>query len=375
MDIYERLGVRKAISCCGTFTILGGALMDPRVLEAMQEASRSHVHLPELQRKAGERIAALIGVEAAFITTGASGGLMLSSAALLAGSDPARMSRLPDTTGMRHEVVICKCHRFNYDQAVRAAGATFVEIGHGSATRAWQMEAAIGDNTAFAFWVAEHNTNAALPFETFVRIAHERNIPVLVDNAAEVPPVSNLRKFNEMGADLVVISGGKGLRGPQSAGLILGRKELIEACRANSSPNDYLGRPLKVGKEEICGMVAAVELYLTDICRTERLVWERMVEHIVGELRGLPGVTARRHFPYNPSRQVPVAAIELGEGARCAVPEVLKRLQEGDPPIYAPAPATGFGYRPGNGFIINPHTMLEGEERIVARRLREILGG
>ncbi len=375
MDVYDRLGVRKAISCCGTYTILGGALMDPRVLEAMRQAARSHVLLDELQEKAGRRVAELIGVEAAFITTGAAGGLLLATAALLAGRDPEKMTRLPDMAGMPNEAVRCRCHRFGYDQCLRAAGARFADAGDERCTTAAQVEAAITERTAFCFWVAEHGTEAALPFPEFRRIAAAHGLPVLVDNAAEVPPVSHLRQYSDLGADLVVISGGKGIRGPQSTGLVLGRRDLIAACAAQSSPHDRIGRALKVGKEEICGLVAALELYITDIAPRERDIWEEMVAHILSRLEGLPHLSARRHFPYNPSRDVPVAVIELQEGLGMTVPQVLEKLKEKDPPIYAPAPAGGFGYPPGRGFIINPHTMAEGEEVIVGQRLREVLSG
>lgn len=374
MDIYEKLGVRKAISCCGTFTIYGGALMDPRVLKAMEEASRSHVLLEDLQVKAGQYVANLIGVEAAFITTGAAGGLFLATAALIAGTDRAKMARLPDTSGMANEVIVCKSQRFDFDRTIRTVGGRFVEIGNAQGTQPWEMEAAISERTAFAFWVPGLNEEAALPFETFRDIAHSRGLPVLVDNAAEVPPVENLRRYSDMGADLVVISGGKGIRGPQSTGLILGRSDLVEACRLNSSPDEtVIGRPLKVGKEELCGLVAALDLYINEISKREREVWEGMVAYMVEQLQGLPWAAARRHFPYRPSRDIPVVVVELLPGAPLTVAEIFARLQEKDPPIYAYAPAKGFGYLPGRGFILNPHTMLEGEERVVAARLREIL--
>jgi len=373
MNIYDKLGVRKAISCCGTFTVLGGALMDPRVLDVMKEASQTHVLIEELQEKAGKRVAELIGVEAAFITTGAAGGMFLSTAAFLAGKDPVKIHQLPDTTSMKNEVIVCKCQRFGYDHAVRSVGAKFVEIGDGGSTAAWEMEGAISEKTAFCFWVPEHNEGAALPFETFRDIAKAHGLPILVDNAAEVPPISNLSKYSDMGADLVVFSGGKGLRGPQSAGLILGKKEYIEACAANSSPNHSIGRPLKVCKEEICGMVAALELYINEICKRERDVWEQIVAHIVEQLQGIPNVKAWRHFPYRPSRHLPVVAVELGDGLGLSVGDVLAEMKEKDPPIYTYAPRTGFGYPPGKGFILNPHTMLLGEEQVVGKRLREIL--
>jgi len=373
VDIYERLGVQKVISCRGVVTVLGGSIMDSRVLDVMKEASRAHVVMEELLVKAGRRVAELIGVEAAFITTGASGGLFLASAALIAGSDPAKMARLPDTTGMKNEVIICKCQRYVFDQSFQAAGGRFVEIGDGIRTHPWQMEAAIGEKTAFSVWVPNTNEHAALPFETFRDIAKAHDVPILVDSAAELPPVSNLRKWTDMGADVVIFSGGKGIRGPQSTGLILGRQDLIDACRANSSPNLFIGRPLKVGKEEICGLVAALELYADEISKREGEIWERMAEHIIGRLQAIPNVKVWRHFPHNPTHLVPVVVIELEDACPVTVDEVLTRLEEGVPPIYAMAPKMGFGYPSGRGFTIKLHGMLEGEEQIVAQRLCEIL--
>jgi L-seryl-tRNA(Ser) seleniumtransferase len=188
--------------------------------------------------------------------------------------------------------------------------------------------------------------------------------------------VSNLRKYYDLGADLVVISGGKGLRGPQSAGLILGRRDLIEACAANSNPNDFIGRPLKVGKEELVGMVVALEIYLNDISKRERETWEQMVGHVVEALQDLSHVKTYRHFPYKPSRDVPIAVVELEAGLGMTLTEVEDRLNTGDPPIYVgPVELVGTLRERGvtDAFIINPHTMKEGEELQVANRLRQIL--
>ena len=370
--MYSKLGVRKAISCRGTYTDLGGSIVDPRVIDVMKEASRTHVLMEELHVKAGKYVAELLGVEAAFITTGAAGGLLLATAALIAGNDPARMSRLPCTAGMKNEVLICKCQRFAFDHPVRAAGGRFVEFGHGTDTAPWEMEAAINERTAYGLWLPAQNSYAALPFEVFRDIAKSRGVPVVVDCAGETPPVDNLTRYSKLGADLVVISGGKGIRGPQSTGLVVGKKELVNACRANSSPNLFIGRPLKVGKEEICGLVAALEIYLNETSITERDLWEKMVGHIVDRLRGIPGVEVRRHFPYQPTRHVPIIVIRLEEESGLSTAEVFRKLAEKDPPIYAYAPG-GFGYQRGRGFILNPHTMLEGEEYVVAERLREVL--
>jgi L-seryl-tRNA(Ser) seleniumtransferase len=375
MDIYDRLGVQKVINAQGTVTVLGGSIMDPRVLDVMKEASQHHILMEDLLGKAGERVAELAGVEAAFITSGASAGCFLATAALIAGDDPARMSQLPDTTGMQDEIIICKCQRYSFDQAFRLAGGKLVEIGNGQTTHAWEMEAAITDRTAFCVWVPTINEEMALPFATFVEIAKRHDLPVLVDPAAEIPPVANLRKWTDEGADVVIFSGGKSLRGPQSTGLILGRKQIIEACRANSSPNTMLGRPVKVGKEEICGLVAALELYVDEISKTEGAVWEAMVARILAALQGLDGVRAWRQFPHNPTKEVPVVVVELAEDHPLTPEDVLLQLREGDPPIWAIAPSRGFGYTPGQGFVVKVQGLQPGQDEVVATRLRAVLGG
>ena len=370
-DVYDRLRVKKIINAAGTVTVYCGALMPPQVLAAMAEAARHHVVLAELHEKAGKRIAELIGVEAAYVSAGAAAGLVLATAALIAGKDPVKMDRLPDTTGMKNEVILHKCQRMGYDPALRRTGAKLVEIGTAMRTQPWEMKTAINERTAFCFYAPGHNDDVALPFEVFRDIAKAHNLPILVDNAAEVPPASNLRLWTDLGADLVVVSGGKGIRGPQAAGLILGRKDLIEACAANGNPNHFIGRPMKVGKEEIVGMVTALELYLSDISQREQAIWEGMVAYILDQLRDVPRIRAWRHFPYRPTCQVPlvVVAFEDGFGLTCA--EVMDKLNQGEPPIYCGSPV-GYGYPRDRGLIINPHAMLEGQEVVVARRLREV---
>ncbi len=366
-DIYERLGVGKIFSCCGTWTIYGGSLMAPEVLEAMAEAARSHVVLEELLEKAGQRVAELIGVEAAHISSGAAGGLVLATAACVAGEDLAKIRRLPDTTGMKNEVVVHRCQRNGFDQAVYQVGVKFVEIGLAGRTEVWELEAAITENTAAIFYVPAINDAASIPFPEVVCTARAHGIPTIVDYAAEVPPVSNLRLYTDMGADLVVFSGGKGLRGPQSAGLVLGRKDLIKACAANGNPNYGIGRPMKVGKEEIVGMVTALELYLEKISKEERELWEGMVAHIVEALQDIPHIKGWRRFPYRPGRDVPIAMVDLEEGFGRTVEEVIEELRAGEPSIYVPGTPTGF--------FINPHTLPAGAEIPIARRLREVLAG
>jgi D-glucosaminate-6-phosphate ammonia-lyase len=237
MHIYEQLGVRRVINAYEHLTRLGGSIMDPEVLAAMTEASQWYIDLDQLQERVGQRIAARIGVEAAYVTGGAAAGLLISAAACIAGTDPARITRLPDTRGMRNEIVVERSHRNRYDHALRQVGATFVEYGYARGTEPWELEAAITPQTAAVAYCVTNATPWSLPLPTVATIAHRHGLPVIVDAAAELPPAENLRRFVDEGGDLVVFSGGKGLRGPQPSGLILGRRDLIVACQP--APHDW----------------------------------------------------------------------------------------------------------------------------------------
>ena len=251
MDIYTQLGIRPIINASATLTKLGGSLMPPEVMEAMAAASRHFVDLNVLQRAVGDRIAALTGNEAAYVSSGAAAGLTLATAACIAGKDPAAIAQMPDLTGLKNEVIIHRTHRNGYDHAVRQAGVRVVEIGSQAGTTAQDLEQAISAQTVAIFWFQGAMTgHGDLPLPEVIRVAKDHDIPVIVDAAAQLPPVSNLWHFTvELGAALVVFSGGKDLRGPQSSGLILGRRDLIEACALNGCPNHSIGRPMKVGKE------------------------------------------------------------------------------------------------------------------------------
>jgi L-seryl-tRNA(Ser) seleniumtransferase len=322
-------------------------------------------------------------VEAAFITSGASAGLFLSTAALLAGTDPKKMMQLPDTTGMRNEVIVCRAHRHGFDHILEVVGAKLVEIGltaHGTFPQ--DMELAINENTAFCFYTPSFLVGWDLEFEAFRDIAQAHNLPILVDFAGAIPPASNLHKYTDLGADLVVFSGGKGLRGPQGTGLILGRADLIEACAANSSPNTRsIGRMCKVSKEDIVGMVAALEIYLDEISKVEGEIWEGMVKYIVDGLGDIPYVTAGRYFPQRPEREIPVVSVRIEDESPVSCGQVVEELLAHEPSIriYG-GPGTryrgltsGFGFEHGKGFLILPSAMQEGEEVIVLDALRSIL--
>ncbi len=368
-DPYDRLGVRKLINAHGTLTRLGGSHMAPEVTAAMAEAAKSFVDLDELLAKSGEYIARLLGVEAAYVTCGAAAGLTLATAACVAAEDPAAISRLPDTRGLRNRVAIHRNHRNGYDQAIRQAGVEMVEFGWIKETFPWQMEAALDEQTAAVAYFAEFAGRGSLPLETVAEIAHRHGLPVIVDAAAEVPPVENLHRFAERGGDLVVFSGGKAIGGPQSSGLILGRRDLIAACARNANPNYALGRPMKAGKEEIIGLVVALERYLATDQAAEDARYEATVAYWVEALGAVPGLRVRRVCPVPPGVQpntIPRAYVEWDGTLGLSIAEAVRALRQGEPGIAVD--------HTGEALVLNPQVLAPGEERVVAERICEVLG-
>src|SRR5438876_467456 len=275
-NIYDRLGVRTRINAKGTYTYLTGSLVPPEVVQAMHQAAEHYVYLEELQIAAGKKIAEWLGVEAAMVTSGAAGAMTLATAACITGKDPDKIRRIPDLTGMRTEVVVQKSHRNGFDHAVRNVGVRLVEV-----ESLEEAEQAINAATAMLYYSNFAQNRGRIGLEQWVALGKKHGVPTFNDAAADVPPVSHLSEYNKMGFDLVAFSGGKGLRGPQCAGLLLGRKDLIEAALLNNNPNeDTIGRGMKVGKEEIVGMFAAVERYLKIDHDQEWKTWERKLGQI-----------------------------------------------------------------------------------------------
>ncbi|HUV95194.1 MAG TPA: aminotransferase class V-fold PLP-dependent enzyme [Anaerolineae bacterium] len=376
MDIYAQLRVNPIINAAGTLTAFGGSLMPAEVIDAMAAASRAFVDMAELHLAAGKRIAELIGVEAAHVCAGAAAGITLMAAACMTGTDLERIRQLPDTDGMRDRLIVQRAHRNPFDQAVRLAGARLVEI----AADAEELKGAMDGETAAVYCTfAWFCRGEALPFEQVLDIAHEAGVPVIVDAAAELPPAENLSRFVHEGADLVAFSGGKGIRGPQSSGLILGRKELIEACRLNDNPNMGVGRPMKVGKEEIVGLMKAVEIYLAQDHAVVEAVWERRVAHVIQALSCLEQVHARRQMPYGIGQLVPHVALTWDEKTvGITYQELVQRLRNGRPRIAIQLITPGPHSLPGpecSEIRVHPHTLRDGEEIVVAQRLEETLAG
>jgi len=300
-DFYRELGVRTFINAAGTYTLLSASLMLPEVVAAMSFAAKYFVDIEELQTAAGKRIAELIGCEAAMVTSGAAAALTLGTAACLTGEVPAYVRQLPDLTGLKSEVIIQKSHRFLYDHAIRNCGVKFVEI-----ETVAELENAINPNTAMMLFFNDNEAKGKIKAPEFAALGKKHRIPTFNDAAADVPPTENLAKYLRMGFDLVTFSGGKGMRGPQNAGLLLGRNDLIKAARLNSAPNgDSIGRGYKVSKETIIGMVVAVELYLKRDSESETREWDRRIQLLASSLADIEALkvevftpTIANHVPH-----------------------------------------------------------------------------
>lgn len=366
-DWLAELDVRPVINASATLTALGGSLMPPPVRAAMDAAAENFIDLRELQGKVGARIAELTRNEAAYVSSGAAAGIALAVAATMTGTDQASIDSLPDTSGFaKNEVVIQQVQRNGYDYSARMTGAKLVEVD----TTEEALEAAISDRTAAILWFAGgHFGVGALPIEQVIAIGKKRGVTVIVDAAAQIPTIENLWHFTrDLGADVAVFSGGKGLRGPQSSGLVLGRADLIEAVRANSSPNHSMGRPFKVGKEELIGCLAAVEWTLAQDEDAVIAGYEAAVELWLAGLRGLPGVIAERGYPSEAGQPHGRAIVTIGEGARLDRDALVAALWDRDPRIAV----SKLG---DDQIALNPQTLEPGEAEIVLNAIRELLGG
>ncbi|BCS32360.1 hypothetical protein TBR22_A15700 [Luteitalea sp. TBR-22] len=359
-DYFKELGVRPFINAAGTYTDMTASLMPPEVMAAINYASKHYVPLNELHDKVGERIATLVKAEAALVSSGAASAITLGTAGVLTGGDPQKVIDLPNLAGMKSEVIMLKSHRFGYDHAVRNCGVKIVEV-----ETAAELEKAINPQTAMMLFYNNNNSVGQVRDEEFVRLGKKHGIPTMNDCAADVPPVENLWKYTAMGFDLVCFSGGKGIRGPQSAGLLLGRKDLIKAARANAAPNgNSIGRGMKVNKEEMLGMLAAIERFVKlDHAALDR-EYTRRAELILKSLAGLPGITAGITVP-EVANHVPHVEIKIDAAAAGITgPEISKKLREGTPSI---------GVRPGDDLMIGVWMMQPGDEVVVARRLKEVI--
>jgi uncharacterized pyridoxal phosphate-dependent enzyme len=373
-DYYTKLDVTKIINAAGTYTALTASIMPPSVQSAVAEAAKHPVRLAELQRKAGEHIAKRLKCEAALVSAGAASALTLGTAACMTVGNQKAVSLLPtETSALKNEVIVQKTHRYGYDHAIKNCGIRFVEV-----ETLEEYEMAFTDRTVMC-----HFFNAAeegrISREQWVAVAHRHGVPCFNDAAADVPPISNLWNYTQMGFDLVTFSGGKGIRGPQNAGLLLGRKDLIEAASWSNSPHDEtVGRGMKVAKEQIIGMVAAVDWLLEQSDDGMQKEFHRRADRIASVLKDIPSL---RHEVFVPpvANAVPHLVIRYDANRVRKTPlEVSQILREGSPAIEL-NPSTGrkpasAGLPGGEDTIVIGVWMLQpGEDRIVGQRLREVL--
>jgi len=368
-DYFRELGVRPFINAAGTYTVLTASLMQPEVVEAIEYASKRYVPLNDLHDAIAKRLAERLGVEGVMITSGAAAALTLGTAACVAGKNPDWIRRLPDlaATDMKSEVIVQRTHRYGYDHAVRNCGVRMVEVE----TRE-ELEAAISGRTAMMLFFNDADPRGQVKVDEFVALGKKHGVPTFNDAAADVPPTENLTRYNKMGFDLVTYSGGKGIRGPQSAGLLLGRKDLIEAARMNSSPNgDTIGRGFKVNKEEMLGMMVAVEMYLSRDADGEWKEWERRAETIVAAATRQPAVKAEVFVPPI-ANHVPTVRLtwKLADLSVTAA-DLRRQLKEGEPSIEI-VPGGSQATAADQEVSIGIWQMQRGEADIVARRLREV---
>ena len=368
MGIYEELGVRPLINAAGTVTNYGGSVMDPEIFEVMSAANREFCRLEDLHPAVGRRIAGLLDVEAAYVTSSAAAGLLVTAAACIAGTDPERITQLPDTTGMKSEVVVQQIHRLAYDQALRLAGATFVEVPDGGAPPTDALRSAVGPDTAAILCMAHRlGDPASVPLADLVSIAQGAGVPLIVDAASECPPLSTLTRFWKAGADLTIFSGGKSIMGPQSTGLVVGRQDLIDACMANGNPFATVGRPAKVSREEIIGFLKALELYLARDHDADRARWTAQVGHVEQALAGAGHPIALERMEKGDTYTVPMLAVRTLPDAGFTTGQLSQALMDGDPRVVV---AQHFI---GDGVVVNPHMLKPGQERIVAERCLQVL--
>ena len=368
--IYSSLGVRRVITASGSTTAYGGSKTRPEIHDAMNKASRMMVSLDDLNRAASRIIAEATGAEAGFVASGAAGGLVLQAAAVIAGSDPAMMDRLPDSTGMKNEIIIHKSHRFPYDQCYTSVGAKFVEIGDGRRCQPWQLEAAFTENTAaVAYLFSPFITRRAIPFPELCDIAHSHGVPVIVDAASMLPPRSNLRRFTAEGADMVIYSGGKAVRGPQGTGILCGREDLIDAAFANAAPHQFIGRGMKVAKEEIVGLLRAIELFVSEDEEAEMARYRSKAQQVVDALAEVEGLRVTlEHDEFN--YLIPHAVMRFTREWRGpGRDEVYAAMVAGDPPIYM------HDIFDPDELAVDPLNLDDEELEIVIRRLSEVLLG
>ncbi len=363
-DYFKQLGVRPFLNAAGTYTTLTASLMSQEVMDAMEYASKHFVHLPKLQDAIGARIATLLEADAAMVTSGAAGALTVGTAGILTGEDPKKIERLPDLTGMKTQCVVQKTHRYGYDHAVRTCGVKMVEIE----TAEDFARVASQGQAALALFFNDADPRGQIKIRDWVALGKKHGVPTFNDASADALPVSNLSLYNKMGFDLVTFSGGKGLGAPQSTGILMGRKDLIAAARLNTSPySDTIGRGLKVNKEEMVGMLVALEAYLKRDHDAVSKDWDRRVDVIRKAAEKFPSVASSVNVP-EIANHTPHLRLTWDQSKIKASPlDIKKRLLEGEPSIEV-TPSTN-----KEALVLTVWMLKPGEAEVVAKRIAEEL--
>lgn len=373
LDYYDKLGVTKIINAAGTYTFLTASIMPPPVQAAVAQAAKHPVRLKELQEASGNYLATKLKCEGALVTAGAASALTLGTAACMTAANPSAVNKMPtDMAGLKNEVIVQKAHRYDYDHALLNCGIRFVEV-----ETIADYEKAFTDKT-----VMTHFFNAAekgrISREDWIRVAHQHSVPCFNDAAADVPPISNLWAYTQMGFDLVTFSGGKGIRGPQNAGLLLGRKHLIEAAIANDAPiSESIGRGMKVAKEQIVGMVAAVDWFTEQSEESMQAEFRSRANKIIAHLKSIPTLQGSIVVP-EVANHVPHLVLDYDHSrVKISATEVADQLRRGNPSIEL-NPATGKKNARGltgdkDSIVVGVWMLQPGEEMIVARSLRDVL--
>ena len=364
-DLFEELGVTRVINAGVTMTFLSGSLMMPEVMEAINSTSHDFANMYELQDKVGAKMAEMLHCEAAMVTSGAACALLLGTAAAITGKDPEKIKLIPNLPGPRPEVIMQKSHRYLFDQAITTTGAKIIEVEGPD-----EMDKAFNSNTVLALFFNAAGSSS-VSREEFVALCKKHSIPSFIDAAADVPPVENLFKYQKMGFDLVTFSGGKMIRGPQSAGLLFGRKDLIEAAKLNHSPHEApIGRPMKVNKEEMFGMYAALKSYLERDHKKEWKDWLDRIARIKKKAEQVDSVQGETHVEPGPANAFPSLYLTWDqETVKMTASDVQSALQKGTPSIVA-----NVSNKDGNK-VLNVGVVLLRPDQvdIVANRVKEIL--
>ncbi|MEZ5103964.1 MAG: selenocysteine synthase [Draconibacterium sp.] len=360
-DIFKELGIRTFINAAGTYTAMSGCIMHDEVVATIRYSSQEFAMIDEVQEKVGAKIAAICHSEDATVTAGCWSALVLGTAGVLTGQDQQKVSQLPNLEGMKSEVIVQKTHNHAYVHALTNTGVKIVEIETQD-----ELEAAVNDKTAMMWFLNYAGPSGKISDKEWVALGKKHNIPTMIDMAADLPPVENLWKFNDMGFDLVCVSGGKGLRGPQSAGILMGKKDLIAAARLNAPPRGgNIGRGMKVNKEEILGMYIALEKFLSIDHNKEWKMWEDRVTTIENSAKKVNGVITKVTVP--PVANVtPTLNISWDNNIKLTRDEFMDKLRSGDPSISVVSGGE-------NSINITVWMLKPGQEKIVAKRVHEVL--